>query len=153
MNILRTVDGTAAVVALLCTTPLLADSVSAPMTVSVQVIARAIVAVDSQPAVVDVTPDDIARGYVDVTTPIMLRVRTNSRRGYMLQAEKTSEAFSSIDLSLPTASMQVSSRESWIQRPYVSGGDLVPVQARLILSPNAAPGSYALPVAFSASPL
>jgi hypothetical protein len=138
---------------LLLTTPLAADSVTAPMQVSVQVLARAIVTVDSQPNVIEITADDISRGYVDVNAPIMVRVRTNSRRGYMLQVEKTSEIFSALDLSLPSGSMNVASHESWIQRPYVSGGDVIPVHARLFLSPGATPGSHALPVAFSASPL
>jgi hypothetical protein len=132
--------------------PVKAESAFATMTVSTQVIARAVVAVDSAPAAVEVTSDDINRGYVDVVSPITIRVKTNSRRGYMLQVDKVSEVFSRVELSAATLAMTIA-QESWIERPYVAGGDIVPVHARLHLAAGATPGWYALPVAFSASPL
>lgn len=135
------------------TMPLEAGSASATMQVSVQVIARAIVNVDSQPSTVDVTAADIARGYVDVPSPIVVRVRTNSRQGYMLQVENMSETFSSVELSNGEVAMNVGSQESWIQRPYIAGGDVMPLRARLRLSPAATPGTVALGIAFNASPL
>ena len=145
-----------AIAALLVTSfmavPVCADSVSATMTVSTVVVARAIVNVDAAPATVDVTADDINRGYVDVAAPITIRVKTNSRRGYLLQVDKVNESFSRVELSTDALSMNVAA-QSWIERPYISGGDVLPVRARLHLSPGAMPGSYALPVAFSASPL
>lgn len=138
--------------ALLPAAPLTAGSVSAPLTVSVTVIGRAIVTVDNQPFV-EITAADVQRGYVDLMTPVLLHGRTNSRRGYMLQVEKTSEEFSTIELSLADARMNVSSHESWIQRPYVPGGELLQVTARLFLSPAATVGTHALPMSFSASAL
>ena len=137
---------------LLMSVPASAGSVSATMMVSTQVVARAVVAVDSAPASVEVTSADISRGYVDLASPITIRVKTNSSRGYMLQVDKISEAFSRVELSAATLAMSIA-QQSWIERPYVAGGDLVPVHARLLLAPGAVPGSYALPVAFSASPL
>jgi hypothetical protein len=151
MNVRRIVAATITA-ALLLATPLAAESVNAPMTVSVQVIARAVLTMDSAPASVEVTAADISRGYVDVTAPIVVRVRTNSRRGYLLQVDNVSEAFSTAELTMTNASMNVT-HESWIQRPYVAGGDLMSVQARLRLSPVATLGSHALPIAFSATPL
>ncbi len=151
MNAYRTFAALVALTLLLAT-PLSAESVSAPLNVSVQVIARAIVSVVNQPAVT-ITSEDIARGYVDVPSAILLRGRTNSRRGYMLQVEKTSEDFTAIELALPDATMSVSSHESWIARPYVAGGELLPVTAHMVLSPTATPGPHALPISFSASPL
>jgi hypothetical protein len=137
---------------LLFAAPMHADSVSAQMNVSVQVLARAVVAVDSAPASVEVTASDITRGYVELDSPVMVRVRTNSRRGYVLQVNNVSETFSRVELSTSTMSMSVA-QESWIERPYVAGGDVMPVHARLHLAPGTLPGSYALPVAFSATPL
>ena len=151
MNVERTVAA-AITSALLFAAPLSAESVTAPMTVSVQVLARAVVSVDAAPASVEVTAEDISRGYVDVAAPILVRVRTNSRRGYLLQVDNVSEAFSTVELTMANMSMNVT-HESWIQRPYVSGGDLMNVQARLRLSPGTTPGWHALPIAFSASPL
>jgi hypothetical protein len=151
MNIERT-SAAILISALLMAAPMSAETVSQPMMVSAQVIARAVVSIDAAPASVEVTADDISRGYVDVTAPILVRVRTNSRRGYLLQVDNVSEVFSKVELTMANASMTVS-HESWIERPYVSGGDVMNVQARLRLGPGATAGSHALPIAFSASPL
>ena len=62
-----------AVVVLLITPVLCADSVSGQMSVSATVVGRARLAIESQPAAVDVTAEDIARGYVDVEAPIVHR--------------------------------------------------------------------------------
>jgi len=132
--------------------PVYAGSVSAPMSVSVRVIARAIVTVNGQQTV-NVTASDLARGYVDVAAPLIVHGRTNSRNGYLLQVEKTSEDFNAVDLEFPNATMSVASHESWIQRPYVPGGEVVAVTARLFLAPGASAGPHALPISFSASPL
>jgi hypothetical protein len=140
------------IVALMIATPILAGSESAKMSVSVTVLARAIVTVDSAPSV-EITAADLQRGYVDLATPVLLRGRTNSRRGYMLQVEKTSEEFSRIELSLPNATMSVSSHESWIQRPYVTGGESLPVTVRLFLAKDATAGTKTLPLSFGASAL
>jgi hypothetical protein len=82
---------------------LFAGSVSAPMQVSVDVIARAIVTVDSRPAAVDATQTDIARGYVDVSAPIIIQVRTNSRAGYLLEAEPLTPDFRTVELTFGNA--------------------------------------------------
>jgi hypothetical protein len=137
---------------LLLATPSFAESNSATMSVSAQVIARAVVSVDATPSQIEVTTADIDRGYVDVAAPIVVHVRTNSRRGYLLQANNMSESFSRVELSDSTSSMNVTS-ESWIQRPYVAGGDVMPLHARLHLAKGVTPGSHAMPVAFSATPL
>ncbi len=140
------------VVSIVLSTPLYAGSATTKMMVSVQVIAAAIVTVDS-PRMVDVTAADVSRGYVDVPAPLVLHGRTNSRRGYLLECENTSDEFRDIDLEFPNASMNIGGHESWLQRPYVPGGEVVPVRARLFLAKGAAPGSHPLPVSFSASPL
>ncbi len=152
MNANRRTAGLLIGLLVMAAVPLSAGSASAPMTVSVTVVARAIVTVDNQPFV-EITAADLERGYVDVKSPVLLHGRTNSRRGYMLQVEKTSELFSVIELSLADATMNVSSHESWIQRPYVPGGELLQVTARLFLSPAATVGTHALPLAFRASAL
>lgn len=133
--------------------PLRAESVSATMQVSAQVIARAIVSVESEPAAIDVTADDIARGYVDVSEPIQVRVRTNSRSGYVLQVTNVSDTFSGAELTSANMDVRVGNAESWIQRPYIAGGDVIPMRARLRLASNATPGRVSMPIAFSASPL
>ena len=154
MNMLRQIASLLLLVAsVFVVTPLRAESVSATMQVSAQVIARAVVSVESEPAAIDVTADDIARGYVDVSEPIQVRVRTNSRSGYMLQVTNVSETFSGAELTAGDMDVRVGNAESWIQRPYIAGGDVIPMRARLRLSSNATPGRVSMPIAFSASPL
>ena len=129
-----------------------AESVSGQMTVSVQVLARAKVRLDAQPAEVVVTSADIKRGYLDLPTPIVFHAQTNSRQGYLLQVSNASTDFSEVQLSFAQANINVA-QESWIARPYVPGGEVVSMNARVRLSSNMNPGSYPLPISLSATPL
>jgi len=129
-----------------------AESVEGKMSVSATVLASARLTVQSQPAAVDVTAEDIERGYVDLDSPIVVSVRTNSRRGYLLQVANSDEAFSQIEISFGNTEMRVS-HEGWVDRPYVSGGESIAMRARLRLSPLAQPGRRALPIEVTASPL
>ncbi|GAC1433988.1 MAG: hypothetical protein NVSMB68_06570 [Thermoanaerobaculia bacterium] len=135
-------------------TPLCAQSrtASASMRVSIEVVARAIVTVERQP-MITVTSQDLVRGYVDATEPILVRVRTNSRQGYLLHAENLNDHFLSIELSSADVVMSVGRRESWIHRPYVKGGDELTMRAHVLLSAGATTGSFPLPIVFEASPL
>ncbi len=132
---------------------LFAGSSSAPMHVSVTVIARAVLTVASQPTAVTVTDADVARGYVDVSSPIVVQVRTNSRAGYLLQADRQTVDFATVELQFGEATMTVADGESWISRPYIPGGDVIAMHARLHLAPGMQAGSYPLPIALSARPL
>ena len=132
--------------------PAAAESVSTQMTVSARVVARAIVTVASQPPAVDVTAADVARGYVDVLSPIVVHGRTNSRSGYLLHVANTSIEFSSIQLAFEGATMSVSG-EGWIARPYIQAGETLTATARLRLAPGVIPGRYPLPLSISGSPL
>ena len=140
------------IASLLTVVPLFAGSVSATMNVSVSVLARAVVTVSSQPDVVTVTDADIARGYVDMATPISLLVRTNSRAGYLLQVDRSCDAFSAVELTFGDAAMSVSD-QAWISRPYLPGGESLVMHARVRLAAGAQAGSYPLSMAISARPL
>ena len=129
-----------------------AESSSATMTVSVQVIARAIATVESAPAQLEVTAADVARGYVDLPAQIVVRVKTNSRNGYVLQTTNVSSAFRAIELRSGTALFDVRV-ETFMQRPWVETGDVLEISGRAWLDAGATPGTYALPVRFEARPL
>lgn len=141
---------TAIVASLLLAAPALADSSSATMNVSAQVIARAVVTVEGEP-VVEVTEADVARGYVEIPA-VRIRVHTNSLNGCLLLASKTDDAFGGVELAFGNTTMSVA-HESWVARPYVRGGEIVTVSMRARLAPGAAAGRHLLPVQFSASPL
>lgn len=129
-----------------------AESVEGTMSVSATVVASARLTVESQPGAVDVTAEDIERGYVDLDAPILLRVQTNSRRGYLLQVANSDDAFSQIEISFGNTEMRVA-HEGWVDRPYVRGGESIAMRARLRLSPLAQPGRHALPIEVTASAL
>lgn len=142
-----------AAVGLLPSLSVSASSVSAQMTVSVKVIARAVMSIDNEPTDVLVTEADVARGYVDLTVPMTINVRTNSRSGYLLQVSPVGGAFAAVDLNFDNSSIHVSTEEGMIVRPYRAGGDTLSVNARLTLAPGTAPGRHATPFGISASPL
>ena len=123
------------------------------MNVSCQVIARAVIAIESGPGSIVVTADDVARGFAEMTGPIVLRTRTNSRAGYLLEASRITADFTAIEVSFAGGSFKVTETGALLQRPYVAGGEQLTFRARLRLAPATRPGTYPLPVAFSASPL
>jgi hypothetical protein len=138
---------------LFAATPAMAANAEAQMTVSARVLARAVVTLDNAPTSITVTAEDIARGFVDIAAPITVRVRTNSRAGYLLTVNRLDDSFSAVNLSFGNAEMHVAAAEGWISRPYVPSGDILSVNARLTLAPGTAPGLHATPFAFSASPI
>jgi hypothetical protein len=143
----------AGLVTLLGATPAMAANAEAQMSVSVRVLARAVVTLENAPSTITVTPEDIARGFVDVAAPITVRVKTNSRAGYLLTVRRLDDSFSAVKLSFGNAEMQVAAVEGWIARPYVPSGDVLSVNARLTLAPGTTAGLHATPFAFSASPI
>src|SRR5713101_8817943 len=76
-----------------CAVPAAAGSFSAQMQVSVRVIPRTIVTVDRQPATVEITASDVARGYVDIPQIVAFRIRSNAVNGYTLQFEPITAPF------------------------------------------------------------
>jgi hypothetical protein len=101
-----------------------------------------------------VSSADIERGFVEVAEPILIRVQTNSRAGYVLQADKSyGSSFSKISLTGDTVSVTVTSHETWLQRPRVAGGDVLAMRARLYLASGVEPGTHAMPLTFTATPL
>jgi hypothetical protein len=127
---------------------------SAQMNVSVQVVARTLVTVDQQPASVEISPVDVARGYVDVPAAVAFSIRSNSRNGYALQFGLAAGPFSSAQLSWGSATVNVGTDGSWLTQPYqpalTNQGTMA---VRLLLSPGVNPGTYAWPLSFSAESL
>lgn len=129
-----------------------AESRSATMNVSATVVARAIVKVQQQPLDVLITSDDLRRGYVEISTPFLVNVRTNCRNGYLLRVVNTDPLFASAEISATDFDMHVLA-ESIINRPYSPAGDMLDLKVRLVLASGAREGRYSFPVAVDASPL
>ena len=140
------------VTALLASCPLYSAS-SAEMRVSVQVIARTILTVDSQPASVEISSADVTRGYVDLPPSIAFHVRSNARSGYSLQFEPMAGPFTRADVNWGTNSASVGAETSWVAQPYQHGTTVGTMSVRLVLSPQASPGTYSWPVVLGANSL
>jgi hypothetical protein len=130
-----------------------ANSASATMNVSVQVIARTIVTVGQQPAAIDVTARDIQRGYIDLPAAVAFQVRSNARNGYVLQFEPVGGPFSRAQVKWGNSTAVVGADGSWLSRSPQSGTATGLLDVRLVLSADAAPGSYAWPIRFDANSL
>jgi len=134
-------------------TPVLAGSSSGTLGVSVQVVARTILTVDSQPASVDVTANDVARGYVDLPQSVLFHVRSNASNGYTVQFEPVSYPFNRADVSWGTTAATVGSDGAWLTEPYQQGTQAGTLNVRLSLAPGTQPGTYTWPVRFDAGSL
>jgi hypothetical protein len=135
--------------------PLYAGSGTAQMNVSVQVIARTILTIDAQPATVNITPDDVLRGYVDVPQAVAFNVRSNSRQGYALTFQPVSFPFSAAEVrwGSQTATIEGGDWMPTLAHPYQQGGSVGTLAVRLRLASGVEPGSYAFPVRVAASSL
>ena len=138
---------------LLAATQLLADPNSAQLSVSVQVIGRTILTVDSQPQTVAITPSDIGRGYVDVPQAVAFRVRSNAASGYRMEFEPVSYPFGRAEIHWENTVAGVGADGAWLTRPYRQGTTAGSFNVRLMLSPDAAPGNYEWPVRVVANSL
>ncbi len=133
--------------------PLNAASSSAQMNVSVQVIARTILTVEAQPASVEVSPADVARGYVEVPQAVAFRVRSNAANGYTVQFEPVAAPFARAEVTWENAVATVGADGTWLTRPYQQGTTTGTMNVRLTLASGTQPGSYAWPLSFTASSL
>ena len=125
-------------------------SESAQMRVSVQVVARAVLTIEQQPASVEVTAADVARGYVQLDRAVGFNVRSNSRNGYVIRFEQISSAFSKAIVSWSNVLVTVGAEGAWIHQ----GGGVAnlhdALSVRLWLAPATKPGTYSFPVVVSA---
>jgi hypothetical protein len=141
------------VTALVAAAPVFAASKSASMSVSVEVVARTIMTVDSQPAAVEVTSNDVVRGYVDVPQAVAFHVRSNAANGYTVQFQPVSGPFSRAYVNSGNAQATVGADGAWLSQPYQQGTVTGTFNVRLALAPGTQPGNYAWPVLFDAGSL
>ena len=132
--------------------PLWAASSSAEMRVSVTVVPRTILIIDSEPSRVEVTAADVARGYLELPDALVFRVRSNNPAGYLVQVSALGGPFGRATVTWGSSSVSIGTTEGWIAQPY-RRGVTPPVVAsiRLEIPRGTAPGSYPWPVAVSAN--
>ena len=105
-----------------------------------------------QPAVVTISHDDAARGYV--TAVATLKVRSNAVAGYVLTLWPRASWFESVRIAGAGASAEVSGDGGALVLPApASALDEVSLELRFRLRDGMTDGDYAWPVEFAVSPL
>jgi len=149
----KTVTGFLVVAGLMTASLFAEGSKSSSLTVSVEVIGRTILTVDREPASVEITANDLARGYVDVPQSVLFHVRSNAANGYTVQFQPLASPFSRADVNWGNAMATIGSDGAWLSQPYRQGTTTGMFSVRLTLAPGAQAGSYAWPVRFDAGSL
>jgi hypothetical protein len=105
-----------------------------------------------QPAVVTISPDDAARGYV--TAQATVRVRSNAIGGYVLTLWPRAPWFDSVRVVGAGATTQLPGDGGSISRPALrSAVDEMSLELTFRLRDGVPEGAYAWPVEFEVSPL
>jgi len=126
--------------------PAIAGSSSAQMQVSVRVIARTILTVDRQPTIVEVSANDVARGYLDVPKAIAFRIRSNAANGYVLQFTPVDAPFSRAEITWNGIVLVIGAEPAHVSQQYQPGTTSDLLTVRLHLAPTAVPGTYPWPI-------
>lgn len=134
----------------------LAAEASSALAVTANVAKRATLQVFSQPSSVLVTEADLARGYVEVPTPVQVAVRSNSPAGYMLVLAAQAGFVREILMSGLDSDVQVSAQGGLI--PQRSGGrgvlrKTLELKFRFVLAKDAQRGEHPWPMQLSVAPL
>lgn len=103
-----------------------------------------------QPPQLRLSDADVARGYIDV--PVRYRVRHNDRRGYLLQLVPRNGLASRIEVAGLSQSIVVADDSVEVHRVPAGWIDELDLEFRVVLGPDARPGTYPLPVHVGASP-
>jgi len=150
---LRAGAGALALLSLALPGAALAGSASALMSVSVQVQARTLLSVESQPPSLVLTEADLTRGYVEVSSVSRVRVRSNDPDGYLLAFDVTAGPFTAIEVTGLGPAARISANGGWLARPFAGTQPVTSeLSYRFLLASSAQPGIYAWPVSLSARP-
>lgn len=123
-------------------------STTAPMMASARVMPVLSKTVISQAGSVHITPEDIARGYVDVKGGTVMEVRTNSENGYLLSFESERGPYREIWVIDGTRTTVLTGTGGFIHQPYPGRtiAEKKELSYRFLLSRDAVPGSYLWPL-------
>jgi len=128
-----------------------AGETRASFLVSATVLARASLETVSQPAMLEVSGDDVARGYLDVAAAY--RVSSNDPSGYMVRLAPRTGLTRSVEVAGLATSIVMTDQVVEVIQPAARRPQRLDLRFRLVLDANAVPGTYAMPVQVSVSVL
>jgi hypothetical protein len=119
--------------------------------VSATVLARASLETVSQPAMLEVSGDDVARGYLDVAAAY--RVSSNDPSGYMVRLAPRIGLTRSVEVAGLSTPIVMTDQSVEVIQPAALRPQRLDLRFRLVLAENAVPGTYAMPVQVSVATL
>jgi len=124
----------------------------ATITVSATVMARVSQSVVHQVSRINVTEEDIKRGFIEIPSGTILQIKTNSRNGYMLYFEGSNELFKEVWVTDKGRTVVLSSNGGLIHQTNSGGNvEVKDLSYKLLLNENIQPGSYSWPLRVKAS--
>lgn len=133
-----------------------AAEASAELRVSATVIARAIADVQTAPETLEITEEDVRRGWVEAEQTSRVRIRSNDRNGYRMVFRVLGAPVRAIQVKGlgDDSTLGLRDGEGSLTRPhsgrFATTADLT---FRFLLDEDAAPGIYAWPLTIQASPI
>lgn len=133
-----------------------AEAGSGTLAVTATVVKRATLKVLAQPSSVLVTEADLARGYVEVLSPVQVAVQSNSPAGYMLVLAGQGDFVRQVLMSGLDSDVQVGADGGVIPQRSAWRGVLrttLELKFRFILEKSARRGEHPWPMQLSVTPL
>ena len=127
-----------------------ASTGAATLVVTAVVLPKASVTLAAAPAVLDITADDVRRGYVDAHAPLPLAMRSTSNRGMRLFIGLRSAHIRQARVEGLGAPMHLPAAGGFALLP-AARERAVALQFRFYLDPATPPGTYPWPVQLEAS--
>lgn len=126
------------------------------LVVSATVPKQARLSVSERPDAVEITADDLARGYVDVAESMFIAVRSNSPEGYLLELAAEGEFLQAIQVDGLGGRLQFGSSGGSAVMPATGRGaatNLLRLRFRFTLAQAAKVGTYPWPLQLAVMPL
>jgi hypothetical protein len=130
-----------------------ATQTHASFTVGARVLATATLRVNSEPLEVLVLPEDVSRGYVEISEPTRVQVSSNSPMGYTLVLVPQSTWFSGLTVRCADAEVTMGADGGAIVERRHAGASSLELTFRFALASELTPGRYPWPVHLAVQPL
>ncbi|HEX4523394.1 MAG TPA: hypothetical protein VH704_07730 [Casimicrobiaceae bacterium] len=124
---------------------------SSTMKVTANVLPYLRLQVLKQASSLNVTPEDVARGYVDVPAATDLMAKTNDRNGFSLSFDARSNVFRKAQITGLAHGLELGAEGGLVHQPFTGKQMLMRLSYRFFLAPEVAPGSYPWPLQISST--
>ncbi|MCU0976964.1 MAG: hypothetical protein MUC71_11740 [Steroidobacteraceae bacterium] len=128
-----------------------AETGQAQLSVQATVPARVTLEAVEHPDRLDLSQADIERGYKQVSARYV--VRENTARGWLLRLSPRIGLTRHVEIHGLSRPLLLQADSVEVYQPPARGAQALALDYRFVLDPDARPGSYALPIHISATPL